>query len=197
MEEKKVTPEVQAEVVEQPQARPEKTFTQAEVDKIVKERVAREQAKAQKQPAPEEQPAPAPEGAEQPEVMPERGMMEQAVEQIKAQAQAQIEQTQTQLAEANKKLVEAQAKLECSRQGVIPNAIDDAVILALNLAKTDGEVSEESIAKYLKEVLARHPEWKDDETKKNKTGFKVGVDAYRESSSGDGKKPFAQGKVIF
>lgn len=57
-------------------------------------------------------------------------------------------------------LLAAQAQLAAFKCGVRPDAVEDAVCLAVNDAKKNGEVTAESIAEALSGVLNRHPDWK-------------------------------------
>ena len=63
--------------------------------------------------------------------------------------------------------------------------VEDAVYLAVReVEKSGDEVDEDTIREALKNVLKRHPSWKN--TEKQKTGIKVGADA--EGSEGNSKK---------
>lgn len=94
-----------------------------------------------------------------------------------------------------KELMEAKAQIEAFKSGVRSDAVEDAVYLAVReVEKSGDEVDEDTIREALKNVLKRHPSWKN--TEKQKTGIKVGADA--EGSEGNSKKAsVVSGKVIF
>ena len=71
-------------------------------------------------------------------------------------------------------LLSAQAQLAAFKCGVRPDAVEDAVCLAINDAKKNGEVTVESIAEALSGVLNRHPDWKVSHEPSN--DFRMGAD---------------------
>lgn len=71
-------------------------------------------------------------------------------------------------------LLSAQAQLAAFKCGVRPDAVEDAVCLAVNDAKKNGEVTAESIADALSGVLNRHPDWKVSHEPSN--DFRMGAD---------------------
>lgn len=71
-------------------------------------------------------------------------------------------------------LLAAQAQLAAFKCGVRPDAVEDAVCLAINDAKKNGEVTAESIADALSGVLNRHPDWKVSHEPSN--NFRMGAD---------------------
>ncbi len=57
-------------------------------------------------------------------------------------------------------LTEANARVAAYKSGVKPDAVEDAVVLAMHAVKSTGaEVSEEAIHQAIVSVLERHPEW--------------------------------------
>lgn len=93
-------------------------------------------------------------------------------------------------------LMIARAQLEAYKSGVMANAVEDAVYLAVMQAERAGELDEEGIRDALKEVLKRRPEWRAKKEETAKGGFKVGVDTYEAGEKARGKG-LPKGKVIF
>lgn len=57
-------------------------------------------------------------------------------------------------------LLESNSRIAAYKAGVKPDAVDDAVVLAMHAVKASGEEpSEEGITAALAAVLQRHPEW--------------------------------------
>lgn len=96
----------------------------------------------------------------------------------------------------NRDLMIARAQLEAYKSGVIPNAVEDAVYLAVMQAEKAGEMDEDGIRDALKEVLKRRPEWRAKKEEDEKSGFKVGVDTSESREKARGKG-LPKGKVIF
>lgn len=78
-------------------------------------------------------------------------------------------------------LLSAQAQLAAFKCGVRPEAVEDAVCLAINDAKKQGEVTAESIAEALSGVLNRHPDWKTYYEPSN--DFRIGADGMAKANS--------------
>lgn len=93
-------------------------------------------------------------------------------------------------------LMIARAQLEAYKSGVMANAVEDAVYLAVMQAERAGELDEEGIRDALKEVLKRRPEWRVTKDEAAKGGFKIGVDASEAGERARGKG-LPKGKVIF
>lgn len=76
-----------------------------------------------------------------------------------------------------REIVETRAQLAAYKEGVKPEAVEDAVLLAMHDAEKAGdELDEDAVAEALKEVLKRHPEWKKQDDPKNSSGgFRVGA----------------------
>lgn len=97
----------------------------------------------------------------------------------------------------NRQLLIANAQLTAMREGVNPAYAEDAVLLAVMQAEKEGEADAEGVQDALKEVLKRHPEWKQSAKKEQGSGFKVGVDA-KDGAGAPNKKPgLPSGRVIF
>lgn len=78
-------------------------------------------------------------------------------------------------------LLSAQAQLAAFKCGVRPDAVEDAVCLAINDAKKNGEVTAESIADALSGVLNRHPDWKN--YYEPSTNFRIGADGMTKANA--------------
>ena len=80
--------------------------------------------------------------------------------------------------------LQTRALLAASLEGIKPEAVEDAVLLAMHdVEKAGDELDEDAVAEALKEVLKRHPEWKkQDDPKSSSGGFRVGA-------SGNGNQP--------
>ena len=76
-----------------------------------------------------------------------------------------------------REIVETRAQLAAYKEGIKPEAVEDAVLLAMHAVEKSGdELDEDAVAEALKEVLKRHPEWKkQDDQKNNSGGFRVGA----------------------
>lgn len=76
-----------------------------------------------------------------------------------------------------REIVETRAQLAAYKEGVKPEAVEDAVLLAMHdVEKAGDELDEDAVAEALKEVLKRHPEWKlQDDPKNSSGGFRVGA----------------------
>lgn len=96
----------------------------------------------------------------------------------------------------NRELMIARAQLEAYRNGVMANAVEDAVYLAVMQAERSGEPDEEGIRDALKEVLKRRPEWCAKKEEAAQNGFRVGVDTSEAGERARGKG-LPKGKVIF
>lgn len=78
-----------------------------------------------------------------------------------------------------REIIETRAQLAAYKEGIKPEAVEDAVLLAMHdVEKAGDELDEDAVAEALKEVLKRHPEWKKQDDPKNSSGgFRVGVGA--------------------
>lgn len=141
-----------------------KTFTQAEVDAMIANRLARERKKYQTAQAQQPQEAPA-DGAPAPAAPVEVDVTEDARQQA-----ANI------IAQANQRLIAALAQSEATKLNINPDYIADVVRLAdLSGVKVndDGTVDTKSITTALEAVLTRMPVLKAT-TEAPAGGFKVG-----------------------
>lgn len=123
--------------------------SQEELDALISKRLEREKNKWAKQKTPTlTTPPPAP---GQPETPP-------------ADPQTHVDSGAE---EARRELTQARAELSAYKEGIKPEAVEDAVILAIRAVEKSGEdPDEDSIREALKEVIKRHPEWKPEDQKK-------------------------------
>lgn len=144
----------------------EKTFTQEEVNRMIKDRVAREK---KGQPSKEELKA-----------------YQDWKESQKTEAQKQSEALTN--AEAKAKAEEErantlEAKVTCLSKGVIADSVDDVVILAKAL------VSEEvTMEQAIDKVIEKYPSFKGEQQKSNEDenkGFKIGADGGKQKGNVD------------
>ena len=92
-------------------------------------------------------------------------------------AEGEGEPAEDNSAALHREIVETRAQLAAYKEGVKPEAVEDAVLLAMHAVEKSGdELDEDAVAEALKEVLKRHPEWKkQDDQKNNSGGFRVGA----------------------
>lgn len=79
------------------------------------------------------------------------------------------------IADLERQLLDARCRLAAFAAGVAPDLVEDAVTLAVQAARADGQVTEESVTAALGQVLQRHPRWKAD--RRPAGGFRLGADA--------------------
>lgn len=77
----------------------------------------------------------------------------------------------------NTELLQAKAQIAAYKSGVRPDAVEDAVVLAMHDAAKENAVDEAGLLKALKGVLSRHPEWKAGGTATETAGFRIGADS--------------------
>lgn len=99
-------------------------------------------------------------------------------------AEGEGEPAEDNSAALHREIVETRAQLAAYKEGIKPEAVEDAVLLAMHdVEKAGDELDEDAVAEALKEVLKRHPEWKKQDDPKNSSGgFRVGA-------SGNGNQP--------
>jgi len=142
------------------QATEEKTFTQAEVDKMIKERLAREK----KNQLPKEE-------LEAYKAWKESQKTE---EEKKNEALSNAEKARI---AAEEKAAALEAKVTALSKGVKSDSVDDVVILAKALV-TDEVTIEQAIDK----VLEKYPSFKGEQQESNK-GFKIGADIQKQNEN--------------
>lgn len=158
----------------------DKKFTQADIDKAIKDRLAREKQKFQKQLDDLKKTADTDGG-------------DSGTEEVKTDVD---DKSATLLAQANKRLLEATATTEAVKLGVDPKYVGDVVKLA-NLSAVevgeDGDIDASKISKEIDEVLKRLPMLKT--TAENAGGFKVGGDQSNKSKQSTSWKPSGEANV--
>lgn len=132
-----------------------KTFTQDEVDRLVKERIAR---------AKKEQPS-----KEELKAYNEWKESQKTEEEKKSEALTNAEKARL---AAEEKAVALEAKVTCLSKGIIATSVDDVVILAKAMV-SDEVTMEQAIDKVLEKYPSFKGEQKQQETNK---GFKIGAD---------------------
>jgi hypothetical protein len=151
----------------------DKTYTQAEVDKIVKDRLARQQKKMQTAMGDD----PATQGTEG------------ATPGVDPAAQQAAQQAQAQLVLANQRLIQAAGMSEALKLGVDPKYTSDVITLAMPElskieVKEDGTMDTAAVSKAIDGVLKRVPIFKT--TTQTAGGFKVGGDGQQQPPSNNG-----------
>ena len=148
------------------------TMTQQELDKLISNRISRALKQSGGTPNANGQPAPngnPPDGA--PAAQPDN----------------------SELFAAQQELIQARAQLAALKSNVSPDAVEDAVVLAMrDVEKGGNEPTDENVSEAIKNVLKRHPEWAKDDEKKH-GGFKVGTNS---GDNGGEKTPLHSGTVI-
>lgn len=86
-----------------------------------------------------------------------------------------------------REIVETRAQLAAYKEGIKPEAVEDAVLLAMHdVEKAGDELNEDAVAEALREVLKRHPEWKKQDDPKNSSGgFRVGASGSENQPNSD------------
>jgi hypothetical protein len=133
----------------------EKTFTQADVDKLIQERVARERKNQLSK--------------DELKAYNDWKESQKTEEQKKNEALTNAEKARL---AAEEKATVLEAKVTCLSKGVITTSVDDVVILAKAMV-TDEITIEQAIDK----VLEKYPSFKGEQQQEDNKGFKVGVGA--------------------
>ena len=132
----------------------EKTFTQADVDKLIQERIAREKKNQ----------------LSKDELKAYNDWKESQKTEEEKKNEALTNAEKARLA-AEEKATALEAKVTCLSKGVITTSVDDVVILAKAMV-TDEITIEQAIDK----VLEKYPSFKGEQQEQN-TGFKIGAGA--------------------
>lgn len=140
-----------------------KTFTQEELDKIVKERVAR---------AKKDQPS-----KEELEAFKQWQESQKTEEEKKSEALTNAEKARD---AAEERALLAETKVTCLSKGVIATSVDDVVILAKAMV-TDEVTIEQAIDK----VLEKYPSFKGQQQQEEQKGFIVGAGSQKQKESSD------------
>lgn len=141
---------------------------QAAADRSENRREAAEELPETEPADPEEEPVP---DDPEPEEEPDPGETGEDT----AGAQDPQREPDSRIADLEQQLLDARCRLAAFAAGVAPDLVEDAVTLAVQAARADGQVTEESVAAALEQVLQRHPRWKAD--RRRAGGFRLGADA--------------------
>lgn len=145
------------------QATEEKTFTQAEVDKMIKERLAREK----KNQLPKE------------ELEAYKAWKESQKTEEEKKNEA-LENAEKARIAAEEKAAALEAKVTALSKGVKSDSVDDVVILAKALV-TDEVTIEQAIDK----VLGKYPNFKGEQKQEENKGFKIGAEGQKQKENSD------------
>lgn len=144
----------------------EKTFTQADVDKMIQERVAREKKNQLSK--------------EELKAYNEWKESQKTEEEKRTEALNNAEKAKL---AAEERAMLAETKVTCLSKGVNATSVDDVVILAKSMV-TDDVTMEQAIDK----VLEKYPSFKGEqqqEEKQNQSGFKIGAGASGQKGNND------------
>ena len=151
----------------------EKTFTQADVDKLIRERVARER----KNQLPKEELKAYNEWKES----------QKTEEEKKNEALTNAEKARL---AAEEKATALEAKVTCLSKGVKTTSVDDVVILAKAMV-TDEVTIEQAIDK----VLEKYPSFKGEQKQEEQKGFVIGAGSPKQKESSDNALARAFGNI--
>lgn len=143
------------------QATEEKTFTQAEVDEMIKDRLAREKKKQIPK--------------EELEAYKAWKESQKTEEEKKNEALSNAEKARI---AAEEKAAALEAKVTALSKGVKSDSVDDVVILAKALV-TDEVTIEQAIDK----VLEKYPSFKGEQKQEGNKGFKIGAEGQKQNEN--------------
>ena len=151
----------EGEGTEETNQKEEKTFTQADVDKLIKERLAREK---KGQPSKEEL-----------EAFNNWKESQKTEEEKKNEALTNAEKAKQ---DAEERANTLEAKVTCLSKGVLADSVDDVVILAKAM------VSEEvTMDQAVDKVLEKYPSFKGVQQQEENKGFKIGADGGKQKGN--------------
>lgn len=139
----------------------QKTFTQADVDKLIKERVAREK-KGQL-------------SKEELKDYNDWKESQKTEEQKKNEALTNAEKARI---AAEEKATALEAKVTCLSKGVNTSSVDDVVILAKAMV-----TEEVNIEQAIDKVLEKYPSFKGEQQQEEQKGFKIGADGQKQKEN--------------
>lgn len=145
------------------QATEEKTFTQAEVDKMIKDRLAREKKNQLSK--------------DELEAYKAWKESQKTEEEKKNEALTNAEKARI---AAEEKAAALEAKVTALSKGVKADSVDDVVILAKALV-TDEVTIEQAIDK----VLGKYPNFKGEQKQEENKGFKIGAEGQKQKENSD------------
>ena len=141
----------------------EKTFTQADVDKLIQERVARERKNQLSK--------------EELKTYNEWKESQKTEEEKKNEALTNAEKARI---AAEERALLAETKVTCLSKGVVATSVDDVVILAKAMV-TDELTIEQAIDK----VLEKYPSFKGEQQQEEQKGFIIGAGSQKQKESSD------------
>lgn len=141
----------------------EKTFTQADVDKLIQERVARERKNQLSK--------------EELKAYNEWKESQKTEEEKKSEALTNAEKARV---AAEERALLAETKVTCLSKGVVATSVDDVVILAKSMV-TDEVTIENAIDK----VLEKYPSFKGEQQQEEQKGFVIGAGSQKQKESSD------------
>lgn len=139
----------------------EKTFTQADVDKLIKERIARER----KNQLPKEELKAYQEWKES----------QKTEEEKKNEALTNAEKARL---AAEERALLAETKVTCLSKGVVATSVDDVVILAKAMVNDDLTMEQ-----AIDEVLEKYPSFKGQQQKEEEKGFIIGASSQKQKEN--------------
>lgn len=142
-----------------------KTFTQDEVDKLIKERIKREKK-----------------GQLSKEELAEYKKWKDSQKTESEKQSEALTTAEKAKSEAEERALLAETKVTCLSKGVNPKAVDDVVVLAK--AKVSDDVT---IDQAIDKVLEQYPHFKNEEQQEEHKGFKLGGKSGKEKVNQDDK----------
>ncbi|MGG7143554.1 hypothetical protein ACQPVP_08815 [Clostridium nigeriense] len=151
----------------------EKTFTQADVDKLIKERIARERKNQLSK--------------EELKAYQEWKESQKTEEEKKNEALTNAEKARI---AAEERALLAETKVTCLSKGVVATSVDDVVILAKAMVKEDVTI-EQAIDK----VLEKYPSFKGQQQQEEQKGFIIGASSNKQKENSNDALARAFGNI--
>lgn len=139
----------------------EKTFTQADVDKLIQERIAREKKNQLSK--------------EELKAYNEWKESQKTEEEKKNEALTNAEKARL---AAEEKATALEAKVTCLSKGVVSDSVDDVVILAKAMV-----TEEVTIEQAIDKVLEKYPSFKGEQQQQEPQGFKIGANSQKQKEN--------------
>lgn len=130
----------------------EKTYTQDDVNKMIKDRLARER---KSQPSKEDLEA--------------FNNWKESRKTDEEKRNEALKNAETKVKEAEERASNLEAKVSCLSKGVNANSVDDVVILAKSMVSDDITIDQ-----AIEKVLEKYPSFKTQQVQEEKKGFKIG-----------------------
>ena len=139
----------------------EKTFTQADVDKLIQDRIAREKKNQ----------------LSKDELKAYNEWKESQKTEEEKQSEALTNAEKARIA-AEEKATALEAKVTCLSKGVIATSVDDVVVLAKAMV-----TEEVTIEQAIDKVLEKYPSFKGEQQQEENKGFKIGADSQKQKEN--------------